>query len=74
MSPSRGSKVMWALWMGGGGLAAAAIVYLRTDSLGWAAVTLLASGIVLNAIAQLILQPIKAVTGSRRFPQHNTRH
>ena len=47
--------------MAGGGLATAAVVYAITASVGWAVVGLLASGIVLNAIAQVIVQPMKAV-------------
>jgi hypothetical protein len=66
VSPSRRPKVLWTVWMSGGGIASAAIAYLLTDSVGWAVVTLLASGVVLNAIAQAITQPIKAATGTRR--------
>ena len=54
-------KVLWTVWMAGGGLATAAVVYTITASVGWAVVGLLASGIVLNAIAQVIVQPMKAV-------------
>jgi hypothetical protein len=60
------SKVLWTMWMTGGGIAAAVIVYGFTGSIGWAIVGLLASGVVLNAIAQLITQPIKAAAGMRQ--------
>jgi uncharacterized protein (DUF697 family) len=59
------SKVLWAVWMTGGGIVAAAIVYALTNSVGWAVVGLLASGVVLNAIAQMVTQPVRAVTASR---------
>jgi hypothetical protein len=58
-------KLLWALWMGVGGVATAAVVYVLTDSFGWAVVALLASGPVLNMIAQIVIQPIKAATGRR---------
>ena len=56
------SKVLWATWMGGGGVATATIVYLITGSLGWAAVGLLVSGPVLNIVGQTIVQPSHAVS------------
>jgi len=52
--------------MSGGGIATGATVYVVTGSLGWALVGLLASGIVLNAVAQIVIQPVKAVRGNRR--------
>ena len=60
MTRSRRSKVLWTVWMGGGGLLIAAVVYVVTDSIGWAAVALLAAGPVLNAVAQVFTQPLKA--------------
>lgn len=66
------SKVLWTVWMSGGGIATAVIVYALTDSLGWAVVGLLASGVVLNAIGQMVTQPIEAVSARRRDPsQHD---
>jgi hypothetical protein len=58
-------KVLWAVWMTGGGIVAAAIVYALTGSFGWALIGLVASGVVLNAIAQVVTQPSKAVAASR---------
>jgi hypothetical protein len=54
--------------MAGGGVIIAAVVYLVTDSIGWALLGLLASGVVLNTIAQMINQPAKAVARSRHTP------
>jgi hypothetical protein len=62
------SKVLWTLWMTGGGIAASVIVYGFTGSVGWAIVGLLASGVVLNAVAQLITQPAKAAGWTRPRP------
>jgi hypothetical protein len=58
-------KVLWAAWMSGGGIATAVIVYVVTGSLGWALLGLLASGIFLNAIAQMVIQPVKAAIATR---------
>ena len=68
MERSTRFKIMWTVWMAGGGIAIAVIVYIVTSSIGWALVGLLASGVVLNTIAQMIIQPAKAVTRSRRKP------
>ncbi|HEY5985639.1 MAG TPA: hypothetical protein VIV12_04540 [Streptosporangiaceae bacterium] len=57
-------KVLWVVWMSGG-IATAVIVYVVTGSLGWALLGLLASGIFLNAIAQMVIQPVKAVRATR---------
>jgi hypothetical protein len=65
MVASTRSKVLWAVWMSGGGLATAVIVYAMTGSIGWAIVGPLGSGVVLNTIGQVITQPFKAVTGNR---------
>lgn len=71
---SRRAKVMWAVWMSGGGIASAVIVYLLTDSLGWALVALLASGVVLNMLAQIVVQPFRAVSATgRRAARHARR-
>ncbi|HVC03397.1 MAG TPA: hypothetical protein VND88_01860 [Candidatus Acidoferrales bacterium] len=59
-------KVLWAVWMGAGGAATFLIVYLLTGSIGWALLGLLGSGIVLNAIAQMVIQPVRAVRGTGR--------
>ena len=59
-------KVRWTVWMAGGGLVTAAVVYAITASLGWAVVGLLVSGVVLNVIAQALVQPTKAVHDARR--------
>jgi hypothetical protein len=68
MKRSTRFKVLWTMWMSGGGIATAAIILVVTGSLGWAFVGLLASGIVLNAIAQMVIQPVKAARGHRRPP------
>jgi hypothetical protein len=51
--------------MAGGGLVTAAVIYAMTASLGWALAGLLVSGVALNAIGQAIVQPMKAVRGTR---------
>ena len=58
-------ELPWAAWMTGGGIAAAAIVYALANSFGWALVGLLVSGVVLNATAQVVTQPSKAVVATR---------
>jgi hypothetical protein len=68
MKRSTRFKVLWTTWMSGGGIATGAIILIVTGSAGWALVGLLASGIVLNAIAQMVIQPAKAVRGDRRRP------
>ena len=65
MERSARYKVLWTVWMAGGGLATAAVVYAITASLGWAAVGLLVSGVVLNAVGQVVVQPMKAARGTR---------
>ena len=59
--------------MGGGGLATAAIVLATTGSIGWAVLGLLASGVVLNAIAQIVTQPFKAATRNRESASSKTK-
>ena len=66
MKRSTRFKVLWTLWMSGGGIATAAVILVVTGSLGWALVGLAASGIVLNTIAQVVIQPVKAVSDDRR--------
>lgn len=63
---SRRGKVLWTVWMAGGGIAAAAVTYVATTSLGWALVALLASGVVLNAVGQIVVQPVRAARGASR--------
>ena len=65
MKRSARFKVLWTIWMAGGGLATAAVVYAITASLGWAVVGLLVSGIVLNAVGQVVVQPMKAARATR---------
>jgi hypothetical protein len=66
MRPQTRSKVLWALWMTGGGIATALVVWGLTDSLGWALVALLASGPVLNALGQMVVQPTRAARGAAK--------
>lgn len=66
MKRSTRFKVLWAAWMGAGGIATFLIVYFLTGSIGWALLGLLGSGIVLNAIAQMVIQPVRAVRGTGR--------
>jgi hypothetical protein len=63
-------KVLWTIWMSGGGLAAAVLAYAVTGSWWWALAALLGSGVVLNAIGQMVTQPVRAVSASRRRPPH----
>jgi ABC-type Fe3+-siderophore transport system permease subunit len=58
-------KILWTVWMAGGGVATFAVVYAITRSFGWAVVGLLASGVVLNTVGQAVVQPTKAVTRAR---------
>jgi hypothetical protein len=53
-------KVLWTLWMAGGGIAATVLAYRATGNWGWAILALLASGVVLNFIGQLVVQPLMA--------------
>jgi hypothetical protein len=62
-------KVLWTIWMAGGGIAVAAVVYAITDSIGWTIAGLLASGVVLNAIGQVVTQPIQAARSAQRPPR-----
>jgi hypothetical protein len=52
--------------MTGGGIAIALVVWALTDSVGWAVLALLASGPVLNAVAQIVVQPTRAARATRR--------
>jgi hypothetical protein len=51
-----------------GGIAATAVTYLVTGNWAWAFLALLASGIILNAIAQFVVHPVAAAT------RHDDRH
>jgi hypothetical protein len=63
--------VLWTIWMAGGGLITAAIVYTATDDWRWALAALLGSGVILNAVGQMAVQPFKAAT-ARRPPTRQT--
>lgn len=65
MRESVRSRILWTIWMAGGGLVTAAVVYAMTGSLGWAVIGLVVSGIALNAIGQAVAQPMKAIRGPR---------
>ena len=71
MDRSTRFKVLWTVWMAGGGIATAVIVYAITGRIGWTVVGVLASGVVLNAIGQVFVQPAKAVRGVRRDADHH---
>lgn len=66
MKRSRRFKILWTIWMTGGGIAVGVIVYLVTASVGWTILGLLLSSVVLNAIGQSVTQPVKAVRRSGR--------
>lgn len=65
MKRSTRFKVLWTVWMTGGGLLTAVVVYAITASVGWALIGLLASGVALNAVGQMVVQPIKTAIGTR---------
>jgi hypothetical protein len=65
MKRSTRFKVLWTVWMAGGGLVTWAAVYAITGSVGWAVVGLLASGVVLNAVGQAVVQPMIARSRTR---------
>jgi hypothetical protein len=65
MKRSTRFKVLWTVWMAGGGLVTSAVVYAITGSVGWAVVGLLASGVFLNAIGQVVVQPMNARSRTR---------
>jgi ABC-type Fe3+-siderophore transport system permease subunit len=65
MKRSTRFKVLWTVWMAGGGLVTAVVVYAITGSVGWAVVGLLASGVVLNAVGQAVVQPMNARSRTR---------
>jgi ABC-type Fe3+-siderophore transport system permease subunit len=60
MKRSTRFKVLWTVWMAGGGLVTWVVVYAITGSVGWAVVALLVSGVVLNAVGQAVVQPMNA--------------
>jgi hypothetical protein len=65
MKRSTRFKVLWTVWMAGGGLVTSAVAYAITGSVGWAVVGLLASGVVLNALGQAVVQPMNARSRTR---------
>jgi ABC-type Fe3+-siderophore transport system permease subunit len=65
MKRSARFKVPWTVWMAGGGLVTWAVVYAISGSVGWAVVALLASGVVLNAVGQAVVQPMNAKRRTR---------
>jgi hypothetical protein len=71
MKRSRRFKVLWTVWMAGGGLVTFALVDAITGSVGWAVVGLLASGVVLNAVGQVVVQPMNARSQSRDSQPRN---
>ena len=60
-----GAKVAWAVWMTAGGIAAAVVTYLLTANWWWTLAALLASGVALNAIGQMVTQPLRAARRPR---------
>lgn len=58
-------KVLWTIWMAGGGFATGLIVYALTGSLFWTLIAVLCSGVVLNAIGQIFTQPMQAMKRTR---------
>ena len=54
MKRSTRFKVLWTVWLAGGGLVTTVVVYAITASVGWALIGLLASGVVLNAVGQVV--------------------
>jgi hypothetical protein len=65
MQRSTRFKVLWTVWMAGGGLVTWAVVCAITGSVGWAVVALLASGVVLDAVGQAVVQPMNAKRRTR---------
>ncbi len=59
------SKVLWTLWMSGGGIAVGLAVFFLTSSVGWTVLAVLGSGVVLNTIGQMITQPVRATRSHR---------
>jgi 4-hydroxybenzoate polyprenyltransferase len=60
------SKIAWASWMTGGAVVLSVLAWEVTESVGWAIVALLAAGPVLNAVAQMVVRPVRAVRRSTR--------
>jgi hypothetical protein len=60
------SRVLWACWMTGGGVALSLVAWVLTGSVIWALVTLPASGPVLNAVGQMVVQPAQSVRNASR--------
>lgn len=59
-------RLIWAVWMGVGGVALAVFTWALTGSFLWALAALLAAGPVLNMVAQLVVRPAQAVRRSAR--------
>lgn len=59
-------KILWTIWMAGGGLTAAVIAYSLTSSWWWALGALLGSGVVLNAVGQAVTRPVRAPASRHR--------
>ena len=66
MRRSTRSRVAWASWMTGGGVAISVVVWLLTGSVGWALAAFVASGPVLNAAGQMVVRPAQAVVRAGR--------
>lgn len=69
MSRQKRFKVLWTVWMAGGGVTAGVVALLVTGSWVWTVVAVLASGVLLNAIGQMIVQPVRAARGQREVPR-----
>jgi hypothetical protein len=52
--------------MTGGAIVLAVLAWVLTDSVAWALVALVVAGPVLNAVGQMIVQPVQAVSRSAR--------
>lgn len=57
-------KLLWTVWMAGGGVAAGVVTWLATASVLWTIVAVLGSGVVLNALGQMVVQPVRAARHS----------
>jgi hypothetical protein len=66
MKRTKRFKVLWTIWMAGGGIAIAVIVFVVTASVVWAIIGLLGSSVVLNMIGQAVTQPMNAARGANR--------
>ena len=57
------SRLLWTVWMAGGGVTAGVVAWLVTASWLWTVIVVLASGPVLNTIGQMLMQPVRAARG-----------